>query len=745
MREKLLVILVVSAFLAGIHPGQLFAQTLNLDYSTYLGGSGYDEGNGISVGIDGRIYITGDTSSYDFPTQNPYQARLSGYHNAFVTALSSTGSALSYSIYLGGSDNDWGQAISLGTDGRTYVTGYTSSYDFPMKNPYQTVYAGGYYDAFVTALSSTGSALSYSTYLGGSGVEGGDGISLGTDGMAYVTGRTDSRNFPMKNPYQAGRGGIRDAFVTALSSTGSALSYSTYLGGSDNDWGQAISLGTDGRTYVTGNTHSSDFPLKNPYQAIFYGGGYPDTFVTALSSAGSALSYSTYLGGSGPDWGQAISLGIDGTAYVTGETGSYDFPMENPYQASHSGGFEDAFVSALSSTGSALSYSTYLGGDGPDRGYGISMGTDGTAYVIGYTCSSDFPMKNPYQTVHGGGTYDAFVSALSSTGSALSYSTYLGGSGNDSGSGISLGTDGTAYVTGGTLSSDFPTKNPYQAGLSGHNNAFVTSLTFIVIPTSLSLVIDSGDYDGDGTSDVGIFRESSGLWAIRDLSRVYYGMNGDIPSSGDYDGDATTDITVFRGSSGLWAPRGVTRLYYGGASDIPAPGDYDGDGTCDAAIFRGSTGLWAAREVTRVYFGGMGDLPVPLYGSGRDFPKDIGIFRPDTGLWAIRGITRIYYGGSSDQPLIGNWTAGAGNFDIGIYRESTGLWAIRDITRVYYGGTDDLPVPANYNGLIPESIGIFRDSTGLWAIKDITRIYFGATSDLPISGPAINPSSAATL
>ncbi|HDL64684.1 MAG TPA: hypothetical protein ENH12_04765, partial [Proteobacteria bacterium] len=366
------------------------------------------------------------------------------------------------------------------------------------------------------------------------------------------------------------------------------LDYSTYLGGSGSDYGREISVGTDGRAYVIGDTASLDFPTENPYQAG--SGGSWDAFVSALSSTGSALFYSTYLGGSGYDRGYGISLGTDRKAYVTGYTSSLDFPTENPYQAG-SGGNRDIFVSALSSTGSALFYSTYQGGSGEDEGYGISLGTDGRAYVTGRTLSSDFPTENPYQAEYGGGSLDAFVSALTSTGSALSYSTYLGGSGEDNAFGISLGTDGRAFVTGETDSSDFPTKNPYQAGYGGGTrDAFVSVLSFT--KTTDRWIYD---YDGDGTSDIAIFRSASGLWAVRSVTRVYFGALTDETVPGDYDGDRTTDIGVFRPSSGLWALRSVSRIYFGGPADETVPGDYDGSGTWSVGIFRPTSGLWAIR------------------------------------------------------------------------------------------------------------------------------------------------------
>jgi len=252
--------------------------------------------------------------------------------------------------------------------------------------------------------------------------------------------------------------------------------------------------------------------------------------------------------------------------------------------------------------------------------------------------------------------------------------------------------------------------------------------------------IDSGDYNGDGVSDLAIFRRSTGLWAIRGVTRVYFGGGGDMPSSGDFDGDETSDIAIFRGRTGLWALRGVSYIYFGSQGDIPVPGDYDGDGTCDIGIFRRASGLWAARGVTRVYFGGANDVPVPVYGACPE--KYIGIFRPASGLWAIRGLTRIYFGGAADQAVPANYQGlHAGAVQLGIFRDVSGLWAVRETTRAYYGTTGDRAVPANYQGLLEAKIAIFRENSGLWGVRGVTRLYFGTGDDLPVSGRAINPSS----
>jgi len=381
-----------------------------LSYSTYLGGRSGDVGYGIAVDVSGNAYVTGYTSSTNFPTQNPYQGTKPGYYDAFITKLSSSGGTLSYSTYLGGSNRDYGYGIAVDNSGNAYVTGETNSRDFPTQNPYQETY-GGDEDAFITKLSSSGSTLAYSTYLGGSSGDVGYGIAVDVSGNAYVTGYTSSTNFPTQNPYQGTKPGYYAAFITKLSSSGNAFAYSTYLGGSSGDVGYGIAVDVSGNTYITGETDSTNFPTQNPYQGA-YGGGPADAFITKLSSSGSALSYSTYLGGSSGDVGYGIAVDVSGNAYITGGTESRGFPTQDPYQETYAGGSYDVFITKLSSSGNALSYSTYLGGSDRDYGYGIAVDDSGNAYVTGYTISTDFPTQNPYQETYAGYDGDAFVTKL---------------------------------------------------------------------------------------------------------------------------------------------------------------------------------------------------------------------------------------------------------------------------------------------------------------------------------------------
>ncbi|MBI2821710.1 MAG: SBBP repeat-containing protein [Acidobacteria bacterium] len=444
-----------------------------LVYSTYLGGSGNDVARSIAVDASGNAYVTGDTTSADFPTLNPLQGTNGGGGDIFVAKLNPSGSALVYSTYLGGSLVEIARSIAVDASGNAYVTGDTSSANFPTVNPLQAT-KGGIFDAFVAKLGPSGSALVYSTYLGGSGGNFGWSITIDVSADAYITGFTDSTNFPIVNALQATKGGSSDAFVAKLNPSGSALVYSTYLGGSSVDQASGIGVDAFGNAYVTGGTNSPNFPTMNPLQATK--GASSDVFVAKLNPSGSALVYSTYLGGSGSDFAFTTAVDIFGNAYITGVTSSTNFPVVNPLQQSNLGGSSEAFVAKLNAAGSALVYSTYLGGSGVDQASGIAVDVSGSAYITGFTDSTNFPIVNPLQATGGGGFFDAFVARLNPAGSALVYSTYLGGSGSDRGASIVVDGSSNAYLAGLTSSTNFPTGNALQPANGGSFDAFVMKI-----------------------------------------------------------------------------------------------------------------------------------------------------------------------------------------------------------------------------------------------------------------------------
>ena len=461
-----------------------------LVYSTYLGGSGDDVGSAIAVDSANNAYVTGFTRSADFPVtsgalQTNVDCSVNGCDNAFVSKINPAGTALVYSTYLGGDSGAQGSSIAVDSKGNVYVTGLAGA-NFPLVNPLQPTY-GGNYDAFVSKINPSGSALVYSTYLGGSGQDLGSGIAVDSAGNAYVTGNTGSSNFPTTpSAFQTVCNGggsscgnpSRDAFVAKINPKGSAFVYSTYLGGSGDESGDSIAVDNAGNAYITGFTGSTNFPTKNPLQPSNHGTylGCPcNAFVTKLNSSGSALVYSTYLGGSNNDGGIGIAVDSAGDAYVAGFAESSDFPTMNPWQPTLSGGL-NAFVSKIDPSGSAFVYSTYLGGNDNDLAQGIATDSKGNAYVIGRALSTNFPTMNPVQPVNAGAP-DAFVTAFNPTGSALLYSTYLGGTNAEIGFGIAVDSSGSAYVTGETISINFPAISPLQPANGGSSDTFVSKIT----------------------------------------------------------------------------------------------------------------------------------------------------------------------------------------------------------------------------------------------------------------------------
>jgi hypothetical protein len=456
--------------IGGYDPSRPLTVDPVISFSTHLGGGG-EVGRAIAVDDLGNVYVAGETPSIQFPTKSPLQSILGGLVDAFVTKISADGSGLVYSTYLGGSAEDRAQAIAVDPWGSVYLTGSTRSTDFPIRRAVQPNLAGtAFGDAFITKLSADGSTLLYSTYLGGSDDDTGNGIAVDASGAACVVGTTRSTNFPTRLPLQAASGGQADAFVARLNPDGTQLTFSTYLGGSDSDFGCGIALDGAGNACITGATFSADFPLRSALQRVFSGSSAP--FVVKLNLSNPGFVYSTYLG-SGE--GNAIAADRFGYVYVTGQTNSTAFPTVNAAQPAYGGGVSDAFASKIDPAGASFVYSTYLGGQTADVGYGIAIDSAGGATITGDTTSYNFPSNSPLQTGLKG-TDDAFVAQLDATGSNLLFSTWLGGFGIDQALAIAVDRAGNIYLTGVTHSSDFPVKNGFDPNLSSFLDAFVVKL-----------------------------------------------------------------------------------------------------------------------------------------------------------------------------------------------------------------------------------------------------------------------------
>ncbi|MGB3509697.1 MAG: SBBP repeat-containing protein [Microcoleaceae cyanobacterium] len=483
-----------------------------IEYSTLIGGNNSDRGNGIAVDIAGNTYITGDTTSVDFPTLNAIQPDFNGggvvfNNDAFVTKLDQNGTIL-WSTYFGGSNDEFGTDIAVDVAGGIYITGNTNSLDFLTVNAFQTTYGGGSFngDAFVTKLSSLGNSVQYSTYLGGRDEDISRGIAVDNNGNAYVTGSTGGfspfpaspipgfADFPTtEDAFQTTtiNNLNRDAFVTKISGNGKTLAYSTLLSGGDFDAATDIDVDNQGNAYITGSTRSFNFPIRNAIQTI--SGGDSDIFITKLNSEGSDLLFSTFYGRGDGDSGSAITVDLAENIYVSGTTGTRifegdiailplgDFPAFSGFQNLFGGGSSDAIVMKLNRNGS-LGYASFLGGNSSEFANDIAVDNLGNAYVTGSSASVNFPIINGFEEGIGLGLPDdAFISKVSSSGLFLDYSATIGGVGNESGNGIAVDQARNTYVVGFSDSVDFPIINSLN-NFGLESNAFVAKISSDIMP-----------------------------------------------------------------------------------------------------------------------------------------------------------------------------------------------------------------------------------------------------------------------
>jgi hypothetical protein len=423
-----------------------------LAYSTYIGGGNTDRGFAPAIDRHGNLYLTGTTASLNFPVENPEQAASGGNFDAYVAKFTADGSALEYSTYFGGSGLEEGFGIAVDERGSAYVSGRTGSPNMPVVNALQPVYGGGPFDAFVIKLDPSGTQLLFSTFLGGAGDDRAFDLRLDARDRVFVSGTTASTNFPIVNGLQPIYAGNTDAFLATMSDDGSALLYSTYLGGSGTEQFGALAVDNAGRAAVVGRTSSLDFPTANAVQPTF-GGGPADAFVTRYNESGGFI-YSSYLGGSGDDSGISTAVTRSGDVFVGGNTTSLNYPVVNALQPTFAG-VRDMIVTRLDRSGQ-IAFSTYLGGSGNETAFGLAVDAPGNLYVSGFTTSPNFPTRNALFATPRGGV-DAVFAKISAAGDSLIYSTYFGGSGEDRGDYIAVDPTGNAYFCGWTGSPDFPT------------------------------------------------------------------------------------------------------------------------------------------------------------------------------------------------------------------------------------------------------------------------------------------------
>jgi len=478
-----------------------------LIYSTYFGGTGLDQGLGIAVDGSGNAYLAGQTDSASFPGSggSALQSSYGGAgSDAFVTKINAAGTAVVYSTYLGGTGDEYAQALAVDGSGNVYVTGVTNSAGFPgvTGGSLQSSFAGGTYDAFLTKINAAGSAITYSTYLGDTGDDGGQEVVVDGSGNAYLVGYTSSSTFPGvtgSSIQSTNGGGGGDAFLAKINASASAITYATFLGGSGYDGPSDIAVDGSGNAYVSGFTGSTNFTGVNgsSLQSSHAGGTY-DGFVTKINAAGSAITWSTYLGGSGMEFASALALDSSGNVVIGGDTDSASFPGVSGSSLQPSlAGANDAFVTKINNGATAILWSTYLGGNALDviSFGGLGLDSSNNVYFGGTTFSSTFNgVTGSSLQPSSGGAVEMYVAKLNAAGTAIGYATFLGSSGDDAMYALTVSASGNVYATGVTDSTSFPGASGsaiQSSNAGGQYDAFVVRISEDA-PTLTSISPTSG-------------------------------------------------------------------------------------------------------------------------------------------------------------------------------------------------------------------------------------------------------------
>jgi hypothetical protein len=512
-----------------------------LSYSTYFGGISGETAWAVAVDTNGFVYVAGQTfsafrsNSVPFSTPGAYQTNFAGgtqAGDAFVAKFDNLGTNLIYQTYLGGSGNEIASALAVDSAGNAYITGFTDSTNFPLAAALYTNISGVVnpnvkafpVDAFVAELGAGGSNLVYSTYLGGSSMDGGYGIALDAAGAAYVTGFTYSSNFPTVNALQNRLACTNsfynnaNAFVAEIAPGGTGLVFSTYLGGTNFDQGRGIAVDASG-IYVTGFTGSTNFPTTNYISQTIGTNTYNgrllnsstnqnfsyDAFVTKFAPSGTGLIYSTLLGSTNNDIGNQIAVDAAGNAYVAGSSTSMQFPNTatnvpglRSYLATNTQTailVTNAFLTKIkwNGTNAAIDYSALFGGQGNDAAYGVAVDPVGNAFVVGGASSANFPTNNTggFLRATNSGQSDVFITAFNTNATSLLYSAYLGGNANDVAYGVAVDPVGNAYIVGQTYSGNFPTTNAAQVKLNGTNDTFLAKI-LLTLPSPVLAMTTSG-------------------------------------------------------------------------------------------------------------------------------------------------------------------------------------------------------------------------------------------------------------
>lgn len=768
-----------------------------LEYSSYWGGNRNDAITSVAFGSDDSIFIAGWTESANMTVAAAEQNSLRGATNGFVAKFSPNGQSLQWATFFGGSGADRINSLAVDSSGRAVVAGSTTSSNFPLQLPVQSLIRGSM-DGFVARFAASGATLDFSTYFGGSGLDAVNAVVVDSTGI-YLGGQTTSTDFPVLGALHSTALGGQDAFLVKLNPSGISTLYSTYLGGSGDDAITALAVYQQ-QPFVTGSTFSSNLEVV--------GGTGPrggmDAFVMHLASSGASVLGSTYLGGSSGSAGQpetatAIQVTSAGEAVVAGITSSVNFPVSGATATTFGGGGLDGFVVKFASSLASTQWGRFLGGNGSDAIYGLALRKSGQIVAVGTTSSTDFPAAQSPQATYGGSS-DAFVTVLLPTGASI-YSTLWGGNGSDAALAVAngLANPNSVLVGGWTSSTNAPMINGYQ---TTPDTQFLNSFfaKFDVAGGTIPHGKDKLGYYRSG--GFALDKNDNYVWDAGDIA-FPYGIGGDIPVVGDWTGTGNYRVGVFRG--GVWyvdidGDRNWTwgvdaYYYYGIPGDIPLVGDWTGDGRSKLGVYRPSTGIfyldWDGNNAWTNYldkiisWGSAGDIPVVGDWTGSGTTK-IGLFKTGQKSVVLNWADNVNPGGTSynvyrspnlcsGQSLV--FTKIAPNVAVKTYTdsgvnpgnycyqvsaalngaESTGNptatvsiavpaanWLLDlDGDLVFTPGIDgqysvgttgDRPVPMNLNGIYTEPV-VWRSTNGAWISKTGIFAFFGYPGDVPIVGP----------
>ena len=618
--------------------------------STFIGGSSTEFGDSIAIDKAGNVYITGSTTSSNYPTTTgAYNTIHSGYNaDVFISKFSNDLSQLIASTFIGGKGDEEAYSIAIDSAGNVYVTGETNSSNYPITpGAYGSSFYGGSTDVFISKLSNDLKQLIASTFIGGSGDEDAYSITLDGSGNVYITGSTDSYDYPTKvGAYNRNLNGNSDVFVSKLSSDLKQLLASTFIGGNGDEVGLSIAIDTSGNIYLTGGTKSSNYPTTTgAYNRNF--NGYYDAFVSKLSSDLKQLLASTLIGGMYIDSGKSIAIGSLGHVYVTGTTSSYDYPTTpGAYDENYNGGGDNVFVSRLDSNLSQLIASTFIGEH--STGNSIAIDKSGNVYVTGDTSSSNYPTTPGAYNTNFNGVHDVFISKLNGflsagytltiikTGTGGGTVTPSGPPGSICGIGcyeypinswVILTATADAGSSFGGWSGDCSPCTDTKCLITMSADKTCTAI-FTSNPTiSTTYVAGIGDFNANGKADILWRNRFTGMvtmWLMNGTSPAGWGViimnagNADwtVAGVGDFNGDGKADILWRNTSTGMvtmWLMNGTSKIseatiLNAGNTDwtVAGVGDFNGDGKADILWRNTSTGIvsmWLMNGTTSVGWG----------------------------------------------------------------------------------------------------------------------------------------------